>query len=173
MLTAIVSGGQTGADRAALDVALAWGLECGGWVPSGRLAEDGRIPAHYPNLRETSSRDAAVRTRRNVRDADGTLIISHRPLGGGSLLTLQTAERLGRPVLHIDLARVAVHDAVRRTARWISDRGIRRLNVAGPRASGDPGIHDATLLVLGGALAMLECSTELARGPEPEVRGAG
>jgi hypothetical protein len=172
MLAAIVSGAQTGADRAALDVALAWGLQCGGWVPFGRVAEDGPIPAHYPNMRETASRDPAVRTRRNVRDSDGTLILSYRPLGGGSLLTLQTAEELGRPVLHIDLTGVAVPDAVRRTARWIADCGIRRLNVAGPRASGDPRIHHATMLVLGGVMGVLECWNGLSC-PSTPGKGTG
>jgi len=81
-LERIISGGQTGADRAALDVALERGLEVGGWVPYGRVAEDGRIPDGYPGLVETDSRDPAVRTMRNVRDLDATLIVSHGPLTG-------------------------------------------------------------------------------------------
>jgi len=78
----IISGAQTGADRAALDVALALGIDCGGWVPRGRIAEDGIIPAQYQNLRETESADVQLRTERNVLEADATLIVSHRPLGG-------------------------------------------------------------------------------------------
>ncbi len=78
----IVAGGQTGADRAALDVALEYGLTVGGWVPHGRLAEDGRIPARYPGLVETDSPDGAERTRWNVRDSDATLIVSRGPLVG-------------------------------------------------------------------------------------------
>ena len=80
-LRRIVSGGQTGVDRAALDVGLAWGLPIGGWCPRGRTAEDGPIPARYP-LRETESAKYDVRTRRNVRDSDGTLILTaRRPRG--------------------------------------------------------------------------------------------
>jgi hypothetical protein len=83
----IISGGQTGADRAAFDAALALGLPIGGWVPKGRKAEDGVIPAHYSNLRETDADDYESRTRLNVREADATLILSHGPLTGGSQLT--------------------------------------------------------------------------------------
>ena len=91
MLEKIVSGGQTGADRAALDFARANGLGIGGWVPRGRLAEDGLIPEDYLGLLEADSTDPAVRTALNVRDSDATLILSHGPLTGGSLLTLQEA----------------------------------------------------------------------------------
>ena|SRR5688572_6575374 len=100
----IVSGGQTGADRAALDFALERGIPIGGWVPKGRLAEDGAIPERYAGLVETGSTDPAVRTARNVRDSDATLILSHGPLEGGSLFTWREATRLGRAVLHLDLA---------------------------------------------------------------------
>src|SRR5690349_20784185 len=103
MLKKIVSGGQTGADRAALDVALEHGFEIGGWVPNGRLAEDEPIPNSYANLLEADSTDPSARTILNVRDSDATLIVSHGPLQGGSLLTLQESLKLGRPVLHIDL----------------------------------------------------------------------
>src|SRR5258706_15582674 len=103
MLTKIVSGGQTGADRAALDVALEQGFEIGGWIPKGRRAEDGPIPQSYRGLLETDSADPSVRTALNVRDSDATLIVSHGQLRGGSLLTLDEARRLGRCVLHVDL----------------------------------------------------------------------
>lgn len=152
MITTIVSGAQTGADRAALDVALAWGLECGGWVPLGRMAEDGVIPGHYPNLRETETAETAVRTERNVRDSDGTLILSHGGLSGGSLHTQQLAHRLGRPTLHIDLERTDGAGAVATAAAWLQESGIGVLNVAGPRASRDPDIYAATLIVLSGVL---------------------
>src|SRR5690606_30676655 len=92
----VVSGGQTGVDRAALDAALRLGLPCGGWCPAGRWAEDGPIPERYP-LRETESADPAERTARNVRDSDATLILSPRPLRGGTAGTREVAERLGRP----------------------------------------------------------------------------
>lgn len=152
MLTRIVSGGQTGADRAALDVALAWGVPCGGWVPRRRRAEDGTIPDRYPDLQETESDDAAVRTERNVRDSDGTLIVSHGPLAGGSLFTLQVARRLGRPALHVDMHTLNVAGAVAATVRWLREHDVATLNVAGPRESGDDRVYLATVLVLSGIL---------------------
>src|SRR5690349_9704209 len=103
MLAKIVSGGQTGADRAALDVARAWRIPTGGWVPAGRLAEDGRIADVYEGLLETASADPSERTRFNVRDSDGTLILSHGTLAGGSELTRDVAGELKRPCLHLDL----------------------------------------------------------------------
>jgi hypothetical protein len=139
----IVSGGQTGADRAALDVALSIGIAAGGWVPRGRLAEDGVIPDRYPHLREAPSPDPAVRTALNVHDSDATLIVSHGPLTGGSLLTLREADRLGRPVLHVDLAMAAVEVAAARVHKWLVSVQPATLNVAGPRASEDPAIGDA------------------------------
>jgi hypothetical protein len=155
LITGIVSGGQTGADRAALDVAMAWGLEIGGWVPKGRLAEDGVIPLRYAGLRETVSADPAERTRLNVRDCDGSLIISHGPLRGGSLLAAESAAELGRPLLHIDLVRRDMADAVRATASWVRTWRIHALGVGGPRASEDPGVYDATVVLLSGLLGWL------------------
>ena len=103
MIERIVSGGQTGCDRAAFDAALELGIPLGGWVPRGRLDEDGVIPVRYPNLREAESADPAVRTECNVRDSDATLLISHGPLVGGSALTARLADQMGRPHLHLDL----------------------------------------------------------------------
>lgn len=137
----IVSGAQTGVDQAALDVALELGIPCGGWVPRGRIDERGRIPDRYPGLRETESADWSARTEANVRDSDGTMIISRGPLTGGSKYTREAARRLGRPWLHVDLerSRSAELDAAR---DWIAANGIEVLNVAGPRASKDPGIYE-------------------------------
>ena len=98
----IISGGQSGADRAALDVALALGIPVGGWCPAGRLAEDGVIPAHYP-LTETKSSIHSVRTRRNVREADGTLVFNLGELDGGTLLTVNYARERGKPCLLVQL----------------------------------------------------------------------
>jgi RimJ/RimL family protein N-acetyltransferase len=144
----IVSGGQTGADRAALDFALENGFDTGGWVPRGRRAEDGRIPDRYPGLVEAPSADPAVRTVLNVRDADATLIVSRGPLSGGSLLTLREAERLGRPVLHLDLDRAPLEVAAGRLQRWLDAHRPGVLNVAGPRASRDAAIAAATRALL-------------------------
>jgi hypothetical protein len=144
----IVSGGQTGADRAALEVALELGLEIGGWVPQGRLAEDGTIPARFSGLREADSPEPAVRTALNVRDSDATLIVSRGLLSGGSRLTFEEAKRLRRPVLHLDLARLSPAQAIAELREWLEAVEPVTLNVAGPRASHDAGIgaQVATLL---------------------------
>ena len=144
----IVSGGQTGVDRAALDVAMELGLRIGGWVPKGRLAEDGRIPDRYVNLRETDTAEYPRRTFLNVRDSDATLILSHGPLTGGSLFTMETAVKLGRPSLHVDLMGKSDDDAAVDVRRWLAAVGARTLNVAGPRASGDASIGARAAAVL-------------------------
>jgi hypothetical protein len=136
----VVSGGQTGVDRAALDVALELGLDCGGWCPAGRWSESGRIAAHYP-LRETPSPDPEERTRANVRDSDATLILCRGPLSGGSLLTLETARQLDRPVLIIQLQH-PLDTEVRRARHWLAKNRVSTLNVAGPRESEFPGIYE-------------------------------
>jgi hypothetical protein len=148
MLTRIVSGGQTGADRAALDVGVECGLQIGGWVPRGRLAEDGTIPGRYTGLREADSTDPAVRTVLNVRDSDATLIVSHGPLSGGSRLTLEEAIRMGRPLLHLDLSLLTQAEAVARLREWLRDVDPATLNVAGPRASQEAAIGDRVVAIL-------------------------
>ena len=145
MFEKIVSGGQTGVDRAALDVALELGIPCGGWCPKDRRAEDGSIPEQYP-LRETSSRDWYVRTRRNVKDSDGTLILNCGPLTGGSALTEKYAKELRKPYLIVDLDDRADPKVVR---GWGSRHEISVLNVAGPRESKVPGIHSKAMAFLG------------------------
>jgi hypothetical protein len=135
----IVSGGQTGVDRAALDAALALGLTVGGWCPLGRRAEDGPIPRPYL-LRETPTQDYAQRTEWNVRDSDATLILFRGRLTGGSARTAEHAARLGRPLLILDLDLDADPDPAE-AADWVRRQGVRVLNVAGPRESGAPGIY--------------------------------
>ena len=140
----IISGGQTGVDRAALDVALAMGIQCGGWCPKGRRAEDGRIPSRYP-LVEITSPTYAPRTRRNVRESDATLILFRGEPRGGTLLTARTAARLDKPCLSVDLdAPTALADV----RVWLRENAISVLNVAGPRESQSPGITlEATRLL--------------------------
>src|SRR5262245_14705414 len=116
----IVSGGQTGADRAALDVAIELGIDHGGWAPRGRWAEDGPIAPRY-RLKETTSANPAVRTRRNIRDSDATLIVSHGDLSGGSALTLSVGVRRQKPVLHVDLLVDDEATASARIARWLDE----------------------------------------------------
>ena len=137
VLQKIVSGGQTGVDRAALDAALAAGFPCGGWAPKGRRAEDGVIPERYP-LRETLSEDYGERTRHNVRDSDATLVLTRDLPQGGTLLTLEEAHALGRPHLVVNLGRAPDPG---QAARWLQQSGAGVLNVAGPRESTVPGIH--------------------------------
>ena len=142
----IVSGGQTGVDRAALDAALALGLPCGGWCPQGRRAEDGQLPARYP-LRETPLPRPQQRTVWNVRDSDATLILAPRPLTGGTALTRKAARRLGRPFLIADpFSPDSGNIAAVRT--WLAEHRSAVLNVAGPRESESPGIHGAARVFL-------------------------
>ncbi len=148
----LVSGGQTGADRAALDVALELGIDHGGWVPKGRAAEDGPLPDRY-RVRETPAEDRAERTERNVADSDATLLISHGPLTGGSELTRRFAAELGKPVLHVELGKLGAPEAADRIARWLGALGCRTLNVAGPRASEEAGIYAAAYAVLRHAIS--------------------
>ena len=152
MTLTIVSGGQTGVDRAALDVAIELGIPTGGWVPKGRLAEDGVIPARYVNLREADSADPSVRTRLNVRDSDATLILSQGKLTGGSRLTFVEATRLGRPVLHVDLTGRTDAEAAATVQTWLAAARPNILNIAGPRASGDGKIGARATAVLRNAL---------------------
>lgn len=147
MLEKIVSGGQTGADRAALDWAIRHGVPHGGWCPKGRLAEDGVIDARYC-LTETPSRYPVQRTRWNVRDSDATVIFSlTTALSGGSLLTAQCAQLYHKPLLH--LSRDAVPESpARALAGFLHTHQVGVLNVAGPRASGEPGVGAFVTAVL-------------------------
>lgn len=139
VLRKIVSGGQTGADRAALDAAISFGFPYGGWLPKGRRTEDGPLSKTY-KLQELPSLDYRKRTRQNVIDSDGTLIVSHGKLNGGSLLTRLEAEKRGCPCLHLDME-VSTDEALAILIVWLVENAIEILNVAGPRASGDPGIY--------------------------------
>ena len=133
----LVSGGQTGVDRAALDVALARGLPCGGWCPRGRKAEDGPIAARYP-LQETPTAEYPQRTEWNVRDSDATLLLHRGATDRGTALTARLCRRLGRPLLEVDLDRPPEPAQLR---QWLAEHGVRILNVAGPRESSAPGIQ--------------------------------
>ncbi|MEJ2595690.1 MAG: putative molybdenum carrier protein [bacterium] len=140
-LIKIVSGGQTGVDRAALDFALSRGFPCGGWCPKGRQAEDGPINEKYP-LTETSTFLYAVRTKLNVNDSDGTLILYHDEIGNGTQYTAEYARSKRKPLLMINLGRV---DAPEQLREWICDNSIGILNIAGPRESTSPGIYQKAL----------------------------
>ena len=138
MLVQIVSGGQTGVDRAALDVALELGIPCGGWCPRGRRAEDGVIPDRYP-LQETPWDGYPQRTAWNVRDTDATLVLTLGEPDRGTALTIRLARANGKPCLVLDLGE---GNGVEEARAWLGENGVGVLNVAGPRESSAAGIHD-------------------------------
>jgi len=156
-LARILSGGQSGVDRAALDAAGEIGVEHGGWCPKGRWAEDGPIPPRY-TLRETPSANPAQRTEWNVRDSDATLaLLLGRPALGGTALTIELARQAEKPLCVADLAK--------RTSReealaWLVDLARRHpaltLNVAGPRESQAPGVCAAARAFLAWLLGRLD-----------------
>ena len=148
-----MSGGQTGVDRAALDAARALGLAYGGFVPRDRWTDDGALADNYEGMIETESARYPPRTRRNVEAADATLIVTRGPPDGGTLLTVRTAERLDRPLLCLDLASLTAEAAATKLAEWLGSMPPGRLNVAGPRESGRPGIHAETRELLMRVLA--------------------
>ena len=140
----IVSGGQSGVDRAALDFALENKISCGGWCPKGRLAEDGKIHKRFP-LYETDSADYRVRTQNNVRDSDGTLILYVDVLGDGTALTQRIAKKLMKPYLLLLLNGENYSEKIVQLKSWMEANKIETLNVAGPRESSNPGIYTKTL----------------------------
>lgn len=141
MIEKIVSGGQTGADRAALDAAIALGIDHGGWVPKGRKTENGPLPDSY-QLKEMASSAYKDRTIQNVIDSDGTLIVTRGPLTGGSITTQKATEMNDKPCLHINLNLTPAFSGITKTTEWVFSNQIKVLNVAGPRASKDPLIYD-------------------------------
>lgn len=151
LIETIVSGGQSGADRAALDFAIEYGISHGGWCPRGRRAEDGTIDRRY-QLRETPSSSYVQRTEWNVRDSDGTVVFSIAPqLTGGSKKTVLLAHQHGKPVLRISRDGSLANPA-KALRRFIQDHDIQVLNVAGPRASKEPGVYAVVKEILSNAL---------------------
>jgi Circularly permutated YpsA SLOG family len=165
MLSRVISGGQTGADQAALRAAIASGIAGGGWCPPGRESEAGPIPTELP-VRETPQERSpgapgvprSQRTEWNVRDSDATLVLCPARAGPedpGTEWTLRCAARLGRPVLVCD---PGDPDAADRIASWIDALGVRTLNVAGPAESACPGIGALAERVLARAFGLLRGS---------------
>lgn len=158
-ISRIISGGQTGADRAALDAAIEAGIEHGGWAPRGRRAEDGIIAPQY-RLSETPDADYAQRTEWNVRDSDATLIVSRGRLKGGSELTQTFALRYAKPVLHVDISAQSTTEAADTIGRWLDSLDLATLaatlNVAGPRASEDKEIYRLTKSLLTAVFKMMQ-----------------
>jgi predicted Rossmann-fold nucleotide-binding protein len=142
----IVSGGQTGVDRAALDFALQNGIKCSGFCPKGRKAEDGRISSRYP-LTETSSSFYQERTRLNVIQSDALLIVFNNEMGRGTEVAIKEAKRYRKPYFIVNLKEKS-GNTVDDARRWINENSINKLNVAGPRASSDAGIYEKCLQFL-------------------------
>jgi predicted Rossmann fold nucleotide-binding protein DprA/Smf involved in DNA uptake len=143
----IISGGQTGVDRAALDVALQHGIACGGWCPAGRLDEIDTIPARYP-MQELRQGGFAERTRQNVSESDGTVIVYDRQLGGGSAETVRFCRELNRPHELIDSSIVSAETAADLIRVFLAKHQIDILNIAGPRQSQWPAGYDYVLRTL-------------------------
>lgn len=144
MIQRIVSGGQTGVDRGALDAAIWLGIPHGGWCPQGRRSEDGPIPECY-QLMETQQRDYSVRTERNVVDSEATLVLYENELSGGTAFTVRMAKKHRKPLLVVDLNEPV--DS-REVLDWLINESIEVLNVAGPRESSRDGIADRARILL-------------------------
>ncbi|MBU2529534.1 MAG: putative molybdenum carrier protein [Elusimicrobia bacterium] len=144
ILKKIVSGGQSGVDRAALDAAIKTKIACGGYIPKGRLAEDGRINAKYP-LTETYSSNYGVRTRLNIKYSCATLIIKEGELEGGTLFTFNVCKKLKKPVKIVDLQDGHIVEEIK---KFIEEYFPETLNIAGPRESKKPGIYKKSLKIL-------------------------
>ncbi len=143
----IISGGQTGADQAALDAAITLGIAHGGWVPKGRKTEAGPLASSY-RLQEHHSPRYRDRTEKNILAADATLICSFGPLSGGSALTEALAIRHDRPYFHIDFEHASPQAAATRVEQWLARVQPATLNVAGPRASNDARIYQAVYALM-------------------------
>ena len=151
----IVSGGQTGVDRGGLEVAIALGMQHGGWCPAGRLSEDGTVPSRY-ELTECDSAEYPVRTKQNVIDSDATLILYEQKLKGGTLLTRRICQTQQKPclVIRLDHKTVDVRETtIVQTQTWLNEHSPKVLNVAGPRESNYPGIQERSLHFLLSVLA--------------------
>jgi len=143
----IISGGQTGADQAALDAAITLGISHGGWLPRGRKTEAGPL-AHKYRLKELPSTKYRDRTEKNIQESDGTLIISLGPLTGGSALTEALALRHNCPCLHLNLQLVDQAQVIAAITKWLTEYQITIVNVAGSRASSEPRIYQAVFDLL-------------------------
>ena len=162
----IISGGQTGVDRAALDVAIKNGVECGGWCPAGRLDEFGSIPDRYP-LKELEQGSFAERTLRNVKDSEGSVIIYFDKLHGGTEFTVECCKQLRRPHKLIGAAKTSAEDAAKLIVDLVRKHKIDVLNVAGPRQSEWAGGYDYASQVLESFLTMTVNAARAQRSQSP------
>jgi hypothetical protein len=152
----IVSGGQTGVDRAALDAAIKLNIPHGGWCPKGRLAEDSTIAKHY-KLKETYTSEYSERTKLNIRDSDGTLILTPETLDkitDGTILTIREVKEKNKPCLIISLTQIQDFN-FKDILSWIKENHIKILNIAGPRESQSPGIYNMAYKFIESLLILL------------------
>ena len=140
MIKKIISGGQTGADRAALDAVIKLGIPHGGWIPKGRITEEGPLPEGY-QMREMPTESYAARTEQNVIDSEGTLVICRGKPTDGTDYTREMALKHKKQLLHVDLNRTTSFDAASLINSWIKLHRIKILNVAGPRESKDTNVY--------------------------------
>lgn len=147
MINKVISGGQTGAGQAALDVAIEQGIQHGGWIPKGRRVQGGKLSDRY-KLKETKGIGYSQYIELNILESDGTLILTHGKLEGGSELTQQISRKHNRPCLHVDLNEINEPKAVQIISTWLEARKTKTLNVTGPRVGKDPEIFDATKRIL-------------------------
>ena len=168
MLTKIISGGQSGADRAALDVAITLGIPHEAWIPAGWGEENGVVSGPY-NFREMPTSSIPQWIKHNILYSNGTLILSHGNLTGGSAAVLQSAEPRDRPILHVDLSGTAEFAAAQLIHSWFERNDIGILNVAGARAEKDPGIYDATTRALETAIHLGIIETTLVNPARPSA----
>ncbi|HKJ63862.1 MAG TPA: putative molybdenum carrier protein [Desulfopila sp.] len=147
MVRKIISGGQTGVDQAALDAAMEVGVAYGGWLPAGRRTERGPLPQRYYHMQELPTDSYPERTRKNIENADATLIVSRGGLTGGSALTAKIAGEMDKPCLHMDLE-LSAGCAATHIEQWLCRHQPEILNIAGPRASSDAAIYDQVLALI-------------------------
>ena len=147
MLKKIISGGQLGADQAALDAAIKYNFPHGGWIQKGRKIKNGILPDKY-ELEEMSVAGYKERIEQNVIDSDGTVIFSHGDLTGGADYSMKMTQQHQRPTLHIDLIKTPAVVAASKINSWIIENNIEVLNVAGSRASEDPDIYRNTMYII-------------------------
>ncbi|MFT5469944.1 MAG: hypothetical protein ACI8UO_005067 [Verrucomicrobiales bacterium] len=157
MIFKIVSGGQTGVDRAALDAAIALGVSCGGWCPAGRVDEQGVIPEHYP-LKELKKGGYKLRTVQNMIDSDATLIFYFGDLEGGTEETTFRCIKNRKPYKLIDGSELTIVRSAQLAADFVEKFGIKTLNVAGPRESKCPEAYDYSYAAVVGLLEKLGLS---------------
>lgn len=155
MIEKIISGGQTGVDRAALDVAEEMGIPSGGWCPAGRDADDGPIPDKYP-MQETTAYDHTVRTGFNVRDSDGNLMFYRGSLHGGTAYAVEMATRMNRPVKAID---VDAPPSPGEVASWIDENHLRVIHIGGQREATSPGIYQQAYKLIRSIIACCQASS--------------